>query len=273
MSMTDLSREPYPLKGKTILITGVSRRQGIGYATARQVAAWGASVVIQHFQPHDQAQPWGADDLNLVREGIREVLTEDATLDDFSADFSKPEEPERVMKEIAEIRGHLDGLVCNHALSGSDGALWELTPEMLDRHWAVNARSSILLAQSFAHQHRDDKGRGNIIFMITGQRLGPMPGEVAYAASKGALADLTLTLSDQLADRNIGVNTVNPGPVDTGYLTEEMWNQVKAMFPLKRFGQPEDPARLIAWLLTDEAAWITGQIINSEGGFGRWRHS
>ena len=272
VNMTDLSREPYPLKKKTIFITGVSRRQGIGYAIARQVAAWGASLVIQHFQPHDRVQPWGDDDLDLVREGIREVLTEGATLDDLSADFSKPEEPKKVMKEIAELRGHLDGLVCNHALSGSDGALGELIPEMLDQHWAVNARSSILLAQYFAHQHRQDAGRGNIIFMITGQRLGPMPGEIAYSASKGALADLTMTISDQLADRNIGVNAVNPGPVDTGYLTEEMRNQLKAMFPLKRFGQPEDPARLIAWLLTEDAAWITGQIINSEGGFKRWRY-
>lgn len=271
VTMTDLTRNPFPLKGKRIFITGVSRRQGIGYAIARQAAAWGASIVIHHYRPHDREQPWGADDLNQVREGIREMLTEGATFDDLSADFSKPEEPERVMKEIAEKSGHLDGLVCNHALSGSDGALEELTPEMLDKHWAVNARSSILLARYFAEQHRDEAGRGNIIFMITGQKLGPMPGEIAYAASKGALADITLTISDQLADRNIGVNAVNPGPVDTGYLTEEMWNQVKNKFPLKRFGRPEDTARLIVWLLTEEAAWITGQIINSEGGFGRWR--
>lgn len=269
--MTLLSRNPYPLKDKTLLITGVSRRQGIGYAIARQVAAWGASVVIQHYQPHDKDQPWGADDLKQVQDGVVEMLIEDATFHEMSADFSKPEEPKRVMRKIADKGLYLDGLVCNHALSGSDGTLGELTPEMLDKHWAVNTRSSILLAQYFASQHRSEKGRGNIIFMSSGQRLGPMPGEVAYAASKGALADITVTLSDELADKNIGVNTVNPGPVDTGYLTEESWNQVKNKFPLNRFGKPEDPARLIAWLLTEEAIWITGQIINSEGGFGRWR--
>nr|WP_304216524.1 SDR family oxidoreductase [Fredinandcohnia onubensis] len=270
--MSQLMRDQYPLKGKNILITGVSRRQGIGYAIARQVAAWGASVMIHHFQPHDQEQSWGADDLNEVQNGIKAELIEDAFLYDISGDFFDPEEPKRVMDEIRIKCGHIDALVCNHAMSGSDGALGELTVDMLDRHWAVNARSSILLAQYFAAQHDPESGRGKIIFMTSGQRLGPMLGEVAYVASKGVLADLTLTLSDQLADQNITVNTVNPGPVDTGYMTEELWENLKPMFPFGRIGQPEDPARLIAWLLTEEASWITGQIINTEGGFGRWRH-
>lgn len=270
--MSQLMRDQYPLKGKNVLITGVSRRQGIGYAIARQVAAWGASVMIHHFQPHDQEQSWGADDLNEVQNGIKAELIEDAFLYDISGDFFDPEEPKRVMDEIRSKCGHIDALVCNHAMSGSDGALGELTVDMLDRHWAVNARSSILLAQYFAAQHDPESGRGKIIFMTSGQRLGPMLGEVAYVASKGALADLTLTLSDQLADQNITVNTVNPGPVDTGYMTEELWENLKPMFPFGRIGQPEDPARLIVWLLTEEASWITGQIINTEGGFGRWRH-
>lgn len=268
--MTNLSREPFPLKGKTILITGVSRRNGIGYAIARQVAAWGASVIAHHFQPHDVEQPWGSDDLNQVLNGIKAELIEGAFLYDINGDFLKPNEPERVMKEVLKNCGHVDALVCNHALSGSDGALGELTADMLDKHWAVNTRSSLLLAQFFAKQY-DAASRGKIIFMSSGQRLGPIPGEIAYAAAKGALAEITLTLSDQLADENITVNTVNPGPVDTGYLAEESWIEVKSKFPFGRFGQPEDPAKLIAWLLTEEASWITGQIINSEGGFGRWR--
>lgn len=78
-------------------------------------------------------------------------------------------------------------------------------------------------------------------------------------------------ISDQLADRGIRVNTINPGPVDTGYMTEETWDSVRPMFPSGCFGEPDDPARLIAWLITDEASWITGQIINTEGGCARWQ--
>src|SRR5690606_34956994 len=111
---------------------------------------------------------------------------------------------------------------------------------------------------------------GRVLMMTSGQGLGPMPGELAYAASKGALAAITVTLADQLAERGITVNTVNPGPVDTGYAIEAERRAVASMFPGGRWGQPDDPARLIAWLATDDARWITGQVINSEGGFRRW---
>ena len=98
-----------------------------------------------------------------------------------------------------------------------------------------------------------------------------MPGEVANAASKAALAGITLTLADQLADAGITVNCVNPGPVDAGYVTREILEQTAPMFPLGRWGRPDDPARLIEWLVGDEGAWMTGQVLNTEGGFARWR--
>jgi 3-oxoacyl-[acyl-carrier protein] reductase len=103
--------------------------------------------------------------------------------------------------------------------------------------------------------------------MTSGQDLGPMPGEVAYATSKGALASVTRTLAESVADRLITVNAVNPGPVDTGYASSELLESVRRRFPAGRWGEPDDAARLIAWLVTDDAQWITGQVINSEGGF------
>lgn len=266
-----MKRNLYPLKGKTIVVTGVSRRQGIGYAIARHAAALGASVVIHHYQSHDKNQPWGADHLNNVFNGIQSELVGDARFAEFSGDFQDPDYPKALIKQITETVGHIDALVCNHALSGSDGPLGELTAEMIDNHYAINTRSSLLLTQSFVKQYQPDKGRGKVIFLTSGQRQGPMPGEIAYAASKGALAEITLTLADQLADENIAINTINPGPVDTGYLDEKTWKSVRQKFPFGRFGEPEDPARLITWLLTDEADWITGQIINTEGGFARWQ--
>ncbi|GAA2067851.1 hypothetical protein GCM10009801_15590 [Streptomyces albiaxialis] len=99
-----------------------------------------------------------------------------------------------------------------------------------------------------------------------------MPDEVAYALAKGALASATRTLATALGPRRITVNAVNPGPVDTGYLTGEDHGAVAAMFDGGRWAEPDDPARLITWLTTDEAGWITGEVINSEGGFARWPH-
>jgi len=252
------------------LVTGVSRRAGIGFATARRLAAQGASVFLQHWAPHDEKQDWGADDLDRVLAGVREHLVPGAGLADASADLSTADAPASVLDRAVAAFGHVDVLVCNHAVTGRDAALGELSAEDLDWHWVVDARSCLLLAQAFLAQH-DPARQGSIVFMTSGQALGPLPGEVGYAAAKAALAGVTTTLADQLADANIRINTVNPGPVDTGYLTEDMWRQVAPMFPFGRFGEPDDPARLIAWLVGDDARWITGQIIDTEGGFGRWR--
>lgn len=264
-----MTRDPLPLRGRTALVTGVSRRAGIGYAIARRIAALGANVFAHRYTRHDAEQPWGADEVRPVLEGIRDSLTTGTTLAGLDLDLTADGAPERLVAAAVEAFGHVDVLVCNHARSGGDGALGELTAAMLDGHWAVNTRATILLAQAFSANH-DGRPGGRVLMMTSGQGLGPMPGEVAYAASKGAIAAITVTLADQLAEHDITVNTVNPGPVDTGYATPEARESVARMFPRGRWGEPDDPARLLAWLATDDAAWITGQVINTEGGFRRW---
>ncbi len=276
-SPAQLRRDPLPLLGRVAVVTGVSRRAGIGYAIARRLAALGASLFLHHYAPHDRDQPWGADPggLEAVLAGVTEALAGDgASVRHQESDLSDPAAPDRLIEAAAAAFGSLDILVCNHARSGGDGPLGTLTAAMLDAHWAANTRSAILLAQAFAAVRGEGElggGRpgGRIVFMTSGQDLGPMTDEVAYAASKGALASITRTLADQLADQAITLNAVNPGPVDTGYAPPEAHEAVRHRFPQQRWGTPDDPARLIAWLVTDEAAWITGQVINTEGGFRR----
>ena len=281
-----LRRDPLPLRGRVALVTGVSRRAGIGYAVARRLAALGAGLFLHQYAPHDRDQPWGEDPggpqavargvRDAVPRGVNEAIARGVPDNDADAhvrwlqlDLALPDAPAELIEAAAAAFGHLDILVCNHARSGGDGPLGALDAALLDAHWAVNTRSAILLTQAFAARH-DGRPGGRVIFMTSGQDLGPMPGEVAYAASKGALASITKTLADQLADQGITLNAVNPGPVDTGYPSPGAYEAVRRHFPGQRWGVPDDPARLIAWLATDEAAWITGQVINSEGGFRRW---
>ncbi len=271
----DLARDPLPLRGRTALVTGAGRRSGIGHAVARRLAAYGASVHLHHHVPHDAAQPWGADDPEDVAASVREALAAPgARVTHGPADLAGPEAPARLLADAVEaLGGRLDILVANHARSGDDGPLDAIDARALDAHWAVDTRSVILLIQAYA-RHRaalnDEAPPGRVLMMTSGQdHGGGMPEEIAYSLQKGALASATRSLATTLAPLGVTVNTVNPGPVDTGYLTGEAHAHIAALFPAGRWGRPDDPARLLSWLATDEAAWITGQVIDSEGGFRR----
>ncbi len=270
-----LRRDPLPLRGRTALVTGASRRGGIGYAVARRLAAYGASVYLHHHVPHDDAMPWGGDSPQAVAAGVREALGDpSAVVAEGPADLSDPAAPAKLIESAAAaLGGRLDILVANHALSGDDGRLDAIDATMLDRHWAVDARSVVLLVQAYARLRsalpRPAPG-GRVMMMTSGQdQGGGMPEEIAYSLQKGALASATRTLATVLAEHRVTVNTVNPGPVDTDYLKGEVYDEIAGLFPAGRWGMPDDPARLIAWLATDEAEWITGNVIDSEGGFRR----
>ena len=271
----DLRRDPLPLRGRTALVTGASRRGGIGYAVARRLAADGASVYLHHHVPHDAAMPWGADRPEAVADGVREALGDPgARVVHGPGDLSAPAAPAALIAAAADtFGGRLDILVANHALSGGDGTLDAIDAAMLDAHWAVDTRSVILLVQAYARRRAALPERtpgGRVLMMTSGQDIaGGMPEEIAYALQKGALASITRSLATTLAEHAVTVNTVNPGPVDTDYLTGDAYTAVAARFPAGRWGMPDDPARLLAWLATDEAAWVTGQVIDSEGGFTR----
>jgi 3-oxoacyl-[acyl-carrier protein] reductase len=253
-----------PLRGRVALVTGVSRRGGIGFATTRHLVELGAEAFVQSWTPHDAAQPWGADPVGLDRV-VALLRASGGRVEHVEADFADPTAPAAVIDAARAAFGHIDALIVNHARSGR-GSLADLSAGEIDAFLHVNVRASLLLVKEFAAQH-DGRGGGRVVLLTSGQHRGPMSGEVAYAVSKGALHQATGTLSDSLIDRGITVNTVNPGPTDTGWGLHEQ--DPRPAMPLGRWGEPDDAARLIGWLCTDEAAWITGQVIDSEGGFRR----
>ena len=260
-----------PLAGRVALVTGVSRRAGIGFATAVRLGRMGARLFLHSWTPHDREQPWGPDPggLDAVLGEIRAAAP--VQVEHLEADLAEPEAPERLVAATVDAFGRLDILVCNHARSSSQG-LAELTATEIDLTHAVNTRACLLLVRAFAARHdgrppADPSGR--VILMTSGQQLGPMPDEIPYATSKAALLGIAPTLAAVVAAQGITVNCVNPGPTDTGYAGGEALERVARAFPAGRWGEPDDAARLIAWLCTDDARWITGQVINSEGGFRR----
>jgi 3-oxoacyl-[acyl-carrier protein] reductase len=251
------------LKGRVALVTGVSRRKGIGFAIAQRLAALGADVFIQSFSLYDAHRDWGADP-----DGIPALITElqkhGTQIAHAEGNFLDPATPQQIMDAAVKTFGHVDILVANHTYS-TLGNLEEVTAVDIDTHFQVNVRGTLLLTQAFANQHHKSSG-GRVVLLTSGQHLTPMPTELAYVASKGAVHQLTMSLSAHLIPRGITVNTVNPGATDTGWADGELYEFIRAANPQKRWGEPEDAARLIGWLATDDAQWMTGQILNSNGG-------
>ncbi|MEX2542182.1 MAG: SDR family oxidoreductase [Trueperaceae bacterium] len=250
------------MNDRVAIVTGASRASGIGAAIARELAVAGWNLLLTGWASYDVEQGLATvGSSHLADPAMMEELRGlGVAADVLECDLADPQSPDRVL-EAAERLGPVTGLV-NNATHSERTALDQLDAETLDRHYAINLRAPALLSRSFAN--RLHGGSGRIVNLTSGQGLTPMPGELAYAATKGGLEAFTSSLAAALAPRGITVNAIDPGATDTGWMSDEQRRMLAA--PMGRLGEPRDAARLVRFLMSPEAGWITGQVIRSRGG-------
>jgi 3-oxoacyl-[acyl-carrier protein] reductase len=246
------------LDGKKILITGVSRPLGIGATLAKRFVEAGATVAVHGFSGYDMtvgcnnsATSNGTENVakQLADSGLNVVLI-------TPSDFTEKGTAVKVVEEAVQKLDGLDGMVLNHCY-GTTLELGEWTEENLDPHFSVNIRACMLMIQAFAKQA--DTAKANAVTLFTsGQANSPMTNEIPYCVAKEAVSNLCRQAMTDLGKRNIRINTINPGPNDTGYFHGDT----------SRWCTPNDAADLALFLHSDYAKCITGQIIASDKGEG-----
>ncbi len=253
-------------KRRVALVTGASRERGIGMAICRALAQAGMDIYFTTWSAHDSSlyadEAADHDDAcaSLRALGVRCAWCE--------FDLGQPEAARRVMDAAEDALGPVSVLVNNAAHDDTTAPFDQLTAAIFDAYYAVNMRGAMLLSIEFARRFPWDSG-GRIINLTSGQGMGPMPGKLPYVATKGAIEAFTVTLAAEVAPRGITVNAVDPGPTDSGWISADarLMADLLAQAPFGRVGQPDDAARLIAFLASPAASWITGQVIRSRGGF------
>lgn len=285
------------LKERVVLITGANNPFGIGAAIARALASYGALVFIHYFRQatdvpdvnHPKEQVPGLafffeQQAKTADEVVASIRKSGGNAESWEGDLREPENVNRLIEQTEKAFGQVDILVNNAAeyiadtflpadVSGDEAEIWEGGPSIStidvkshDRHFAVNSRAVAILMAKFAHRiikRQADWGR---IINISADCAWGCPKEISYRASKYALESYSRSAAAELGPYGITVNVVSPGPVQSGYISPELEEALVPEIPIRRVGRPEDIANAVVFFASEQASWITGQVLFVHGG-------
>ena len=275
-SKPDPLTPPFDLTGHVAIVTGANH--GIGAATARALAGCGARVLVTYLRTHAAEGSGRSEQYNTVRAAdaghvVDAIRTSDGRAVAAEADLADPQTPSRLFDAAEAELGPVDILVNNASHDEKDTfasksrdligrRLKPVSAETFDRQFTVDARGGATMIAEFARRHAERGATwGRIIGLTSGGPLG-FPGEVSYGAAKAALENYTMSAAFELADLGITANIVYPPVTDTGWVTGEVRQHVEDRADLLRVAQPEDVANVIAYLASDHARLITGNVIH-----------
>ncbi|MBZ9615597.1 3-oxoacyl-[acyl-carrier-protein] reductase [Clostridium estertheticum] len=252
--MKDVKEHELMLKGKTAVVTGASR--GIGRAIALKLAKHGANVVVNY-----------RNSVDAVQEVVKEIEDLGVKVLAIQADISSYDDVENMIKKSVEEFGSIDILVNNAGIT-KDGLLMRMKEADFDSVIDINLKGAFNCTRHVAAIMLKQRS-GRIINISSVSGITGNAGQVNYSAAKAGIIGMTKSVAREFGGRGVTCNAVAPGYIQTD-MTEDLSAKVKdtimGTIPLKRLGRPEDVANLVAFLATDEAAYITGQVINVDGG-------
>jgi 3-oxoacyl-[acyl-carrier protein] reductase len=282
------------LEGKVVLVTGGNNPYGIGAAVAKAFAAQNAKVFIHYFRspnPVDKTAGervpgeafYYAQQTKSADEIVRIIRENGGKAESWEADLSEPTTPTELFDRAEKVFGPVQVLVNNAALSEQDTFIPQsqlgpdsravdgfpmkrITAESHDRNFAVNSRAAALMMAEFAHRHLERGARWGRIINVSTDGASGFRSEVSYGASKYALESYSRAAASELGQYGITVNIVSLGPIQTGWIAPELERQIALGTPLGRVGQPQDVADVIVFLASEQARWLTGQLIFVGGG-------
>ncbi|MBU3177100.1 3-oxoacyl-[acyl-carrier-protein] reductase [Clostridium estertheticum] len=252
--MKDVKEHELMLKGKTAVVTGASR--GIGRAIALKLAKHGANVVVNY-----------RNSVEAVQEVVKEIEALGVKVLAIQADISSYTDVENMIKKSVEEFGSIDILVNNAGIT-KDGLLMRMKEADFDSVIDINLKGAFNCTRHVAAIMLKQRS-GRIINISSVSGLTGNAGQVNYSAAKAGIIGMTKSVAREFGSRGVTCNAVAPGYIQTD-MTEDLPAKVKdtimGTIPLKRLGRPEDVANVVAFLATDDAAYITGQVINVDGG-------
>lgn len=287
------------LKGKVALVTGGNNPYGIGATIAKAFVSQGAAVFIHYFRQNIDISTDGQRERDLDKPGlafyyeqqkktadeiVESIRGQGGQADSWEGDLGKPNLILKMFDRAERTFGPVDILVNNAAdyvadtflpesAFKNDQPLWEggplkstITAESHDRHFAVNTRAVALSMAEFTRRLINRNRNWGRIINISADCAWGCPAEISYRASKYALESFSRSAAAELGPYGITVNIVSPGPIQTGYIAREMEEELVSEIPLRRVGKPEDIANAVLFFASDQAEWITGQLLFIHGG-------
>lgn len=264
----------YGLKDRVAIITGANNPWGIGAATALAFAREGAKVVLVYKKlprPFDKNKTdrnsvdryfeANAGNADIVESKLKEMNAEYLVLE---RDISNEDDVKDIYAAVTERYGRIDVLVNNAADGDMDGidTIETITQDVIDETFAVNVRGTILMTREFINR-RSDYGR---IINLSSDAAQVFAGQITYGASKATIEALTRSVALEVAKYGVTVNCVAPGPTQTGWIDDDLEENVIPLIPMGELIQPEDIAETILFLASEQARMITGQVIKVSGG-------